>query len=294
MRSRTVLLNGLTIILTLFTLSSFAAERVRGIYITQTTLETTPMITYLIDRAKASGINTFVIDFDRPSNQTNKNIQLVRNAGLKYVARIVVFPNGGTPEQVRSEAYWEKKYRLAEQAIELGADAIQLDYIRFKPTQAPSPQNAKDIYQVISWFKQKLSPQGVGLQIDVFGIASFGSSNYIGQDIRVFANAIDALCPMVYPSHYEPYQYHSSRPYQTVYTSLSSISQQMNDNMPFKLIPFIEMYNFRYPVATADKPKYIYSQIKATEDAGTDGWYAWSANNKYDSLFETLKEYQVE
>lgn len=294
MRRRTVLLNGLAIILTLFTLSSLAAERVRGIYITQTTLETTPTITYLIDRSKASGINTFVIDFDRPSNLTNKNIQLVHNAGIKYVARIVIFPDGGTPEQVRSEEYWEKKYRLVQEAIALGANAIQLDYIRYKPSQPPSEQNAKDIYRVISWFKEKLAPQGVDLQIDVFGIASFGSSRYIGQDIRVFANTIDALCPMVYPSHYEPYQYHSQRPYQTVYTSLSAISRQMDDNLPFKLIPFIEMYNFRYPVAVNDKPKYIYAEIKATEDAGTDGWYAWSANNKYDSLFETLKQYQVE
>ncbi len=40
------------------------------------------------------------------------------------------------------------------EAVGLGADAIQLDYIRYKPTQRPSSQNSLDIYQVISHIRQ--------------------------------------------------------------------------------------------------------------------------------------------
>lgn len=293
MRYRVLLLIGALLSGLLTTTTSQASGREHGIYLTQYTLEETKTLNYLIKRAKETGITTFVIDFERPSKRTDQNIQAVIDNGFKYVARVIVFPNGGTSDQIHSKEYLEKRYSLVQNAIDLGADSIQLDYIRFKPTQTPSEQNAKDIHQVIAWFKERVAQQGVPLQVDVFGISSFGSSRYIGQDIKVFADTIDVLCPMVYPSHYEPYAYHSERPYQTVYSSLMAIDQQMNGDAPFKLVPYIEMYNFRYPVANSQRAKYIYSQIKATEDAGSDGWYAWSANNKYDYLFDALEQYPI-
>lgn len=293
MRYRVLLLIGALLAGLLTTTISQASGREHGIYLTQYTLEETKTLNYLIKRAKETGITTFIIDFERPSKRTDQNIQTVIDNGFKYVARIIVFPNGGSYEQVHSQDYLEKRYQLVQNALDLGADAIQLDYIRYKPTQNPSEQNAKDIYNVIAWFKGRLAKEGVPLQVDVFGISSFGSSRYIGQDIKLFADTVDVLCPMVYPSHYEPYAFHSARPYQTVYSSLMAIDQQMDGDAPFKLVPYIEMYNFRYPVANSQRSKYIYSQIKATEDAGSNGWYAWSANNKYDYLFDALENYPV-
>lgn len=273
--------------------SLFAEERVRGIYLTQSTLENTDYLNYLIHHAKRVGINTFVIDYERPSNRYAQNIKLVEENGLRYVARIIVFPEGGTREQVRSMAYLEKKYRLAAQAVEMGANEIQLDYIRYKASQPASPQNSRDIYEVIRWFKSRLSQVNIPLQIDVFGITSFGQSYHIGQDIKLLSQTVDAVCPMVYPSHYEPYESHSKRPYETVFTSLTSLQKQMEYVIPFKLYPYIEMYNFRYPHYEGGKLAYIYAQIKATEDAKTDGWYAWSAHNRYDNLFAVMESYPV-
>lgn len=273
----------------------FAADhRLRGIYITQPTLENTEYITYLINRSKAVGINTFVIDFERPSKRFAENIQLIHDNDIAFVARIIVFPDGGTEDQIQSEAYWEKKYRLAKQAIDLGARSIQLDYIRYRPSQPASPENSKNIYQVIHWFKERLAEQDIPLQVDVFGISAFGESKHIGQNIKLFADTIDVLCPMVYPSHYEPYLTHSQHPYKTVLTSLNAIHEQMHNNTPFQLVPFIEVYNFRYWHPNNEMSAYIYAQIKATEDAHSNGWYAWSANNKYDHLFEAMQDYPVQ
>jgi hypothetical protein len=282
-------------LLILFTLllagfQSAAYALVKGIYITQETAEDTHHIKYLIRRAKAAGINTFVIDLELPSEKYAENIKLVKDGGINYVARIIVFPNGGgLPEQVESQTYWEKKYRLVQTALDYGAQQIQLDYIRYTSKQRPSQQNAKNILKVVQWFKKQLEPSGVPLQADVFGIASFGESKYIGQNLRLMAESVDALCPMVYPSHFEPYREHAVTPYETVYHALRAINAQFKNKVLVKVYAYIELSNYRFPLSSDRRVAYIKAQIKAVHDAGIDGWFAWSAHNKYDYLFNILE-----
>src|SRR5204862_390521 len=118
------------------------AALVKGIYLTQESLENTKLINYFITRAKASGINTFVIDLDIPSKRYQQNIEQVKQDGITYEARITMLPGGGTPEQVESEAYRDKKYKLIQAAVGYGAKEIQLDYIRYNTKQPASSQHA--------------------------------------------------------------------------------------------------------------------------------------------------------
>jgi len=270
------------------------AKWVKGIYITQSTLERTSYIKKLIKQAKAVGINTFVVDYGYNSSSYRRNIKLLKQNNIRYVARIVVFPYGGTTAQVRSKAYWQKKYRLAERAIALGAKEIQLDYVRYKSSQKASVKNIENIYKVIKWFKQKLKTKNIPLQVDVFGITGFGRSLHVGQDLQIFADSVDVICPMVYPSHYEPYKKHARDPYFIVSETLRALHAQFPGLLPFKVYPFIEIYNYRYPLPRNQKLKYIYEQIRAVENKNVDGWYAWSAGNKYYYLFRVLKTYKVQ
>src|SRR6185312_7284596 len=112
----------------LFCFSSAANAIPKGIYISQTTVEDTKYITYLIERAKKAGIDTFVVDLELPSKKTQQNVALIKSNHINYIARLIMFPGGGTPEQIASEAYREKKYRLVKTAISYGAQQIQLDY----------------------------------------------------------------------------------------------------------------------------------------------------------------------
>lgn len=262
---------------------------VRGIYVTQSSLEDTSFINYLIQNAKNTGINTFVIDLDKPSHRYAQNIELVKKSGIVYVARIVMFPGGGTTEQIDSSAYWQRKYSLVKAAVAYGASQIQLDYIRYNTHRSASPEHAQNIHKIISWYKQQLASQNIPLQVDVFGISSFGPENHIGQNLQLFSNTVDVLCPMVYPSHYVPFREHFNTPYDTVYDSLTSIKDQFNNKMPVKLIPYIELSNYHYPLSQTKKIAYIQAQLKAVKDAGVDGWYAWSPNNIYETLFKVLE-----
>ena len=268
------------------------AKQSKGIYVTQWNLENTSFLRYLIEHAKASGIDTFVVDLELPSKRYAQNIALVKESGLKYVARIIMFPDGGTPSQILTPAYWQRKYKLVQQAVDWGASEIQLDYIRYNSKQKASSEHSKHINNIISWYKNKLIPQRIPLQIDVFGITSFGESKHIGQNIQLFAPNIDAICPMVYPSHYVPFAKHFREPYQTVYDSLERIKKQFGSKLPIKVFAYIEMSNYHYRMSRDKTREYILAQIRAVEDAGVDGWYAWSPHNRYENLFYLLQNRQ--
>ncbi|CAN5355666.1 hypothetical protein BH10PSE19_BH10PSE19_20510 [soil metagenome] len=263
-----------------------AELQVRGIYITQIALQNVKFITHTIERAKKVGINTFVIDFEKMTEKYKKNIKLVKDNNLHYVARIAMFPGGGTNEQVYSKVYLDRKYRLIQQALSLGAERIQLDYIRFKNTQPPSPRNAQRIFEIIKSVRQQIN---VPLEVDVFGISSFGESKYIGQSIPLMSKVIDGLCPMLYPSHFEPYKIHAKTPYETILTALHAMQRQLKHQIPFKVYPYFELFNYRWPLSNPQRLHYIREQIKAIIDGKSDGWYAWSASSRYDNLFKVLE-----
>jgi hypothetical protein len=281
----------LLLLLTLTSLgfsSAASAGLVKGIYLTQTTMEDTKYLKYLIAHSKAVGINTFVVDMEIPSKLYQKNVALLKENDIKYVARVVIFPTGGHPEQILSPAYWAKRYRLIDTAINYGANEIQLDYIRYNVHTKASSENAKNILKVVAYYKDKVKERGIPLQADVFGISSFGESKHIGQNLRLMAQQLDAICPMVYPSHFEPFREHAVTPYDTIYTSLTALRSQFNYQMPVKLYAYIEISNYRYPLPGAKRRSYIIAEMKAVRDSGADGWYVWSAHNKYDYLFSLM------
>lgn len=268
--------------------------RVKGIYLTQWTLENTALLNYLIKHAKAAGIDTFIVDMELPSKRYQANIALLKANHITYVARIIMFPEGGgKPQEISNPTIWQRKYALVKQAVEWGASSIQLDYIRYSSKEPASSEHAKNVYKIIQWYKNKLAEQSIPLQVDVFGITSLGESKHIGQNVQMFAQSVDAICPMVYPSHFVPFPSHFEHPYDTVYDSLALLQKQFNNNMPIKMYAYIELSNYHYPMTHAKTLEYIKAQIKAVENVGADGWYAWSPHNRYDNLFYVLENQEI-
>src|SRR5579862_1670331 len=278
--------------LIIFSVTSSVQAWDKGIYLTQYMLEKSDKLNYLLREAKATGINTFVIDHEYYSKHYAPAIAKVKAAGIKVVTRIVVFSDGGNAKQVHSQDHWEEKLKLANDAIKAGTDAVQLDYIRYSSKLPANPQHAKDVYQVIKWYKTKINAQHVPMEIDIFGEVSYYPSMHIGQDLKMFADSVDGVNTMVYPSHFWPYQKYSAQPYKTVNNSLNALVGQFSGNTPFKVHAFIEAANYHYlrKTSNAEKQKYLLQEIRAVEDAkGVSGWYVWSANNVYDNLFTVLK-----
>ena len=265
----------------------------QGIYLQQYTVQSPQRLNHLINGALEVGIDTFVVDLWNATPRYKRAIQRIQQLGIRYVPRIVVFPDGGTPEQVASQEHWETRWELIKYALELGAKDIQLDYIRYASKTTASPQNALNIRSVVQFFESRVNAAGGHLQIDIFGEAAHAPSPHIGQDIALLAPHIDAVCPMVYPSHYQPYLERSKLPYETVFGSLTALKRQLG-NSPVDVLPYIEMNNHRYPMEGPERIQYIRAQLRAVREAQAQGWLAWSAGNHYDVLFDILRRFKAE
>lgn len=265
---------------------------VRGIYVNQQSIHSTKKLQHLIEVAKSTDINTFVVDLHRLTETYKNNLKLIKKANINIHTRIIVFPGGGTEEQVHSDTYLEKRINLAKQAVRLGSKVIQLDYIRYSTKQRRSSKNAEDILKVINKFRQADIISGTPIHAAVFGEALYAESTAIGQNLRLFAPFLEGVAPMLYPSHFKPYKESTERAYETIYDSLSALKIQFNDTIPFEVIPYFEIYNIRVPMTKEVRYRYIRDQIRAIQDHQVNGWIAWSATNKYGYLFDILANFK--
>ncbi|MBM94000.1 MAG: hypothetical protein CMF51_04545 [Legionellales bacterium] len=260
----------------------------KGLYLQQSIFEEPRRFKQLLKRAQQYHINSFIVDLDRMTPRTAQHIKIMHTHHMRYIARIVVFPHGGTVEQVNTPHIWQQHWDRIEKVLQAQADAIQLDYIRYRSDSQPDAHKTQKILQIIQWYKEKIKPYQTSLQAALFGVTAFHPSMRIGQDLSLFSNTLDVVCPMVYPSHWEPYEHYSYRPYRTVLNAVINIRKKLPHH-PLKVIPYIEMYNYRIKHTSAETKAYILKQIHAAQDSGSDGWYAWSASNYYAPLFEALE-----
>jgi hypothetical protein len=261
---------------------------VKGIYLQQLTVEDPHKLRDLIDRAKRVSINTFVVDLWRRSPEYVKAIETIGKAGLRYVPRITIFPDGARRDQIADRGLLEHRARLIDYAVKLGATDVQLDYIRFSSRNVASPENAHQVREVLRFFRQRVQQRGARLQIDIFGEVSYGPSPRIGQDMRLFAPELDAVCPMLYPSHFEPYRETAKAPYETVHGAILALERQIEAH-PIAIYPYIEAFNYRHRMTEVERAAYFEAQIEAVLQSSAQGFYVWSVGNHYDIPFAVLE-----
>ena len=107
---------------------------------------------------------------------------------------------------------WRYIGDLAVASARLGFDEIQLDYVRFPtdgdveairyPSQTTTPMGWV-VPEFVQYVATRLKPTGARLSADVFGLSATRDLG-IGQIPRRISRYLDAIYPMVYPSHYGP------------------------------------------------------------------------------------------
>ena len=110
---------------------------------------------------------------------------------------------------------WDYNVSIAEVAARAGFDEIQFDYVRFPtdgdvesivyPGKTATPPGWV-IAQFVHYATQRLKPLGVRVSADVFGLSATRDLG-IGQVPRRLSKYVDAVYPMVYPSHYGAGEY---------------------------------------------------------------------------------------
>lgn len=192
---------------------------------------------------------------------------------------------------------------VAKEAAAFGVDEVQFDYVRF-PTQG-NVANANysfdekmvQHYEVIRDFLQKarreLSPSGVKIGVDVFGIVVWNNqydSNSTGQRIGELAPYIDVVYPMVYPSHFNEgfagYKKPGDEPYYFVHESVK-LFQNLVADYPVVVRPWLQA--FPYKVSRYDG-EYVGKEVAAAREDGVNSFSLWNAGNNYDVAWDVFKK----
>lgn len=234
--------------------------------------------------------------------------------GIYTIGRLVVFKDGllattrpdlalplkdsENEEIIYSKAWvdpaqqevWSYIVLLAREAVKLGFDEIQFDYIRY-PALASMPRQAvvagnKYKSQIIGGFlqyaKQELADLDIPLSIDVFGSTTRVKGDLgIGQNFQELSGIIDIISPMVYPSHYSPGSYGvedpDAEPYHIIYRSLADAQEKVTANKNIIIRPWLQDFSLRHLYSVQE----VKEQIKATEDLGLKEWLLWNPRSQY-------------
>lgn len=244
-------------------------------------------------------------------------VERLNDNGIYPIARIVVFKdpvlsekkpewavrhkNGGLWKDRKGKGWsnpyleevWDYNIAVAEEAAKVGFKEIQFDYVRF-PSDGntsnivydpiPDKTRREAIKAFLAYARKRLNPRGVYISADTFGLINSTADDMgIGQFLEDIAQEADYICPMVYPSHYGPYNYGipnpNSEPYKTVYSSLMDAVkrlEKMENNISI-IRPWLQDFTLGYHYG----PEEVRAQIRATYDAGLKEWILWNPANVY-------------
>jgi hypothetical protein len=248
----------------------------------------------------------------RPYYKPRQVVNLAHKHGLYLIGRVVVFEDpllsAGRPDMAiqRSDGsvwtnsaglgwsnpydrrVWDYNMDIAEVAARAGFDEIQLDYVRFPtdgdidgavyPRKTATPPGWV-IPQFVQYASKRLKKLGVRVTADVFGLSASRDLG-IGQIPRRISRYVDAVYPMVYPSHYNPGEYGiadpNAQPGETVFTSLRHFKRELRGRQA-EIIPWLQDFSLGRTYGISE----VRAQIESARLQDTRGYMLWNAAGEY-------------
>lgn len=185
-------------------------------------------------------------------------------------------------------AVWKYVVDIAEGAARAGFDEIQFDYVRFPsdgdvasivyPGRRIEPK-ATTIDRFLRYAMARLRPLGVRVSADLFGLAATHDLQ-IGQAPRPIGRTVDAIYPMVYPSHYRPGEFNltdpEAAPAETVGLSLADFKLAIGTGRA-RIVPWIQDFSLGRTYTLFE----VRQQIAAARAAGVAGFLLWNPRGVY-------------
>jgi hypothetical protein len=239
-------------------------------------------------------------------------VQLVHSRGHYLIGRVVVFEDPILAEKrpelaVRTSdgsiwknnaglgwanpydrRVWRYNVDIAAAAAKAGFDEIQFDYVRFPsdgdvsiiryPGRKAQPMEWT-IPAFVQYAAKRLRPLGVRISVDVFGLSATRDLG-IGQRPGRLARYVDAVYPMVYPSHYNSGEYGlpdpNAVPGVTVARSLQDFQAALTGRKAL-LIPWLQDFPLGRSYSLLD----VQREILAARSFDTGGYLLWNPEGVY-------------
>ena len=207
-----------------------------------------------------------------------------------------------------SEGAHEYIEALATEAMDAGADEIQLDYVRYpvigtKNADFHLAERGLRRVDVIRDFVREVhaltKARGVPLSLDVFGVIALGRRvdiDALGQDLALLGPECEALSPMVYPSHYSKgfygFEMPGDHPELIAVGTKGTVDQLKMAGVKGTVVrPWLQAF---YMDSPSYGPEYLRSETKNAESGGGTGWLMWNPGQDYSYAWQVVPKVQVE
>ncbi|PID78651.1 hypothetical protein CSA17_03205 [bacterium DOLJORAL78_65_58] len=207
------------------------------------------------------------------------------------------------PRQPEVRAY---NLALAQELARAGVDEIQFDYVRF-PTngwredwsdtarvdiQTVAAGRRAAITDFLAEARDLLQPLGVKISADLYGIMAWGRTEDLaltGQHVPTFAEYVDVICPMIYPSHFSPGFEGRTRPGDDPEYFIGEGTRRFATLCAGRaeIRPWLQAFPYRVSRFDAD---YVGSQIQAARLEGGRGWCLWNPACRYSVALQALPD----
>jgi hypothetical protein len=189
---------------------------------------------------------------------------------------------------------WQYAADLAREAVSLGFSEVQFDYVRFPDDKrlvaeatfplANGRKRAEVIRDQLAFTRAALAPLHVPVTADVFGLTASDTTDMgIGQRWEMFADQVDVVLPMSYPSHYAKGTYDLAEPNAHPYAVIDHTLKDAKRRSA-KLTGAASIRPW-YQDFTLGPPHYGAAQVRAQIQAGYDNgimsWLLWNPGSRY-------------
>lgn len=203
---------------------------------------------------------------------------------------------------------WKYNVQVAKEAIKLGFQEVQFDYVRFpegfekrshelkynladynKTNLSDVQKRVQAVTDFVTYAQNELKPYDIPMSVDIFGYtATLPEAPGIGQNFTKIAQHVDVISSMIYPSHWTSYfgiQYPDKRPYDLVnaYAKVEKTKLAQLTNPPISR-PWIQDFTATW-LGSGHYIQYgkkqVEDQIKALQNNGIHEFLVWDAANSY-------------
>ena len=187
--------------------------------------------------------------------------------------------------------------KITKKAFDFGFDEVQFDYIRYPSCEKPYKNWKGKLENIVRFLESvnEIKPEGKRISLTFYGYTVWAKKlAKEGQRFEEMAEKVDAVYPMLYPSHFHDDFMNDStkewRTYSVIYKSIIKAQERLPEKN-IEIIPYLQAFSWK---RSRLGKKYILNQLIAASESQSDGFVLWEAGGNYGKGYDELIEFDID
>lgn len=191
----------------------------------------------------------------------------------------------------------EYNKEITEKAFKSGFDEVQFDYIRYPSGNKPYRNGQNKLENIVEFLDvvKETTSRGKRISLTFYGYTVW--ANVLakeGQNFEEMAKRVDAVYPMLYPSHFHDDFMNDStkewRTYSLIYESVRKAQKRLPKEH-IQIIPYLQAFSWKRSKLGR---KFVLKQLQAASASKSDGFILWEAGGDYSRGYSELIEFDFD